>query len=1067
MSENKARETRKATLQPGINLIATIEKLKQSLPIRDVLSRFTSFKDKTGLCFLHDEKSPSLTIHEKKETFKCFGCGAVGDIVNAYEKLYNENALEASLHICSDFSIEPVYSNDFDYKAYQQQQALKKSAIQSETLQAEKYQKLLLSSEGIAGYDYLKARSINDDTIKIFGLGFDDYMKTITIPLQHVKGEIIGLSKRFLNPVKSKYINPSNNDLYNKSLFLYGIYQAINLRILNKLKFCVLVEGYFCLWQLWQIGIKQVASTCGTSFTVEQMQLLKKQVQHIKLFFDNDEAGINGAEKSIIPLLENGFRVDIILIPGPFKDADEWIIELKKTKTDAEIQQIIFSDKFCQDAVVYHAKKLWLQANGQPIPETKSKNEIAEILFAIPEADSQTSYINLIVKAICIEDKNQKEKSLHKSITDALDKKILQAKQEKEVENNDSEDKGSKGFYEKDEIEKNGKKIVGYFLGKTQLTSFTVLPHFLIYSGIESRYLLSIYNGYRKAILDVPAKVITSIDQFQGYAVSEGNFLIFANKNQWLLIASDLLQRFPRCIEITRLGWQPFGFFAYLDKVYIPGEGLKDLDNMGMFTYKGDNFLVPASCEAYKQLQRIGEDPFENDRCLIYKIAHINFSQWALQMQKVYLEKGVVGVAYSILTIFRDLIFEVDGNCPHLYGWGDPSSGKSKLFESIAALFFFKRAAFNVNSGTDFAFFNYIGSFKNCFAHFNEVDAEVLKDEWFQAFKGWFDGEGRQRGKIGGGKNKTETMRPESTSGFTGQKVMTKDDNAFVQRCAILTFSITEKSEEQVKDYNILKQWEANGLNSLLTEILEYRSLFANEYKEHYKQQLGYWRKNKADVQQVNQRVLQNWCHLSTCYNLISKHISLPQPAEQFTEYCYHQAMHWSNFIHSSDTLSEFWKTIEFLVNEQLPKIVYGFDYTVETVMQVTIRVSKKQEETITFHQPTKVLFLRLKNVHTLFEMSYRSRKGKEAMSLDNIKHYFSSRKYNLGAVRQKWFSRIIVSNEKVNNSFEAIKKEERVNSSCHAFLYDELDLDIEKFDGNGYEGHTAAVTDELPFPIK
>ncbi len=1110
MSHIKAKRERQVAPAPFKKLTEkAIEQVKSVLNIQDLpfIIPGVVVKNRKVSCLFHDEKTPSVTLYTNTNMYNCFGCGWKGDLIKVVMQYLCKSYPEA-IELLADFyktSIE--YDENFDAEMYQAEKDAHQEKISILEYAHKKYFEGLHSSAGTLAREYLiNKRSFTIEQIKYWCLGYakdtwqniaqgivhsgkldvavavgicdtkngknyDVYRNGIIIPIHQTEGQIVGFALRSLpgNDKAPKYINPKNSEVYQKDKVLFGLYQALTARAFTKSKLAYLVEGYFDVISCHEAGLLNTIASCGTAITDEQIKKLKKYVNHVVLMLDSDPAGKESALKNIDSFLQAGFRVELVELPDG-NDPDEFIKQYKQDEHEQPINDHIIS--ICQDAVIWKAKILWKKANGIPGQQSTAIKEIANLLFAIIDIDTRTFYIEDVCTQICKADKTRKLKDLQKSISTALDNIKPDTNQDEKIDLSDFSDKARQtyeenGFYALDKVEK-GKPLVGFFSGpannRTTLSNFIVTPHFLIYNGIESRYLLSIYNGYRKSILDVPAKVITSIDQFQGYAVSEGNFLIFANKNQWLRIASDLLQQFPRCIEITRLGWQPFGFFVYLDKVYIPGVGLIDLDNMGMFSYNGENFLVPASCEAYRQLQRIGEDPFENDRCLIYKAIHINFSHWATQMQKVYLDKGIVAVAYGILTIFRDLIFEVDGNCPHLFGFGEPSSGKSKMFESLTALFFFRRPAFNVNSGTDFAFFNYIGNFKNCFAHFNEVDVEVLKDEWFQAMKGWYDGEGRQRGKIGGGKNKTETMKPESTMGGTGQKIIIKDDLAFQQRGATLLFSIIEKSEEQIKDYHILKQWEANGLNSLLTELLEHRALFSKEYNEHYKQQLGYWRKSKADVQQVNQRVLQNWCHLAACYSLISQKIALPQQSEQFTEYCYQQAMQWSTFIHSSDTLSEFWKTIEFLINEQFPKIVYGFDYTVETVMQITIRVSRNLEETINFNQPTKVLFLRLNNVHTLFEMSFRSRKGKEAMSLDNLKHYFSSRKYNLGAIRQKWFSRIIVLNEKKGDSFEIIKKVEKVNSSCHAFLYDELDLNIEKFDGNEPESEAFMVNEGMPF---
>jgi len=204
---------------------------------------------------------------------------------------------------------------------------------------------------------------------------------------------------------------------------------------------------------------------------------------------------------------------------------------------------------------------------------------------------------------------------------------------------------------------------------------------------------------------------MVSIELLQQYVVSEGAFIIHCGKGHMLRIANHLLQQFPLCREVDFLGWQPSGFFAYVDKVFIPNEGIKELDEWGIIKHEETNHLVPAASAAYRQVQNQNGDPYENLRTLKFVKSPITFSQWASLMYRVYEMKGIVAIAYTILTAFRDIIFSIDNNCPHLYAFGERSSGKSKWAESIMALFYVKRQAFNLNSGTDFAFFNYMQIF--------------------------------------------------------------------------------------------------------------------------------------------------------------------------------------------------------------------------------------------------------------------------------------------------------------------------------------------------------------------
>lgn len=63
----------------------TIDDLKHRLDIVDVISTRWNLK-KIGMnyqavCPFHDEKTPSFSVSPKKQIYKCFGCGAGGDVI--------------------------------------------------------------------------------------------------------------------------------------------------------------------------------------------------------------------------------------------------------------------------------------------------------------------------------------------------------------------------------------------------------------------------------------------------------------------------------------------------------------------------------------------------------------------------------------------------------------------------------------------------------------------------------------------------------------------------------------------------------------------------------------------------------------------------------------------------------------------------------------------------------------------------------------------------------------------------------------------------------------------------
>src|ERR1700761_2232145 len=62
------------------------EQLKNQLNIVDVVGQYVRLKRQgggsryVGLCPFHSEKTPSFGVHSTLQIYKCFGCGAAGDV---------------------------------------------------------------------------------------------------------------------------------------------------------------------------------------------------------------------------------------------------------------------------------------------------------------------------------------------------------------------------------------------------------------------------------------------------------------------------------------------------------------------------------------------------------------------------------------------------------------------------------------------------------------------------------------------------------------------------------------------------------------------------------------------------------------------------------------------------------------------------------------------------------------------------------------------------------------------------------------------------------------------------
>jgi len=88
----------------------------------------------------------------------------------------------------------------------------------------------------------------------------------------------------------------------------------------------LVVEGQMDVISLWQAGFGNVVAASGTAFTIEQLRLLKRYTDTLALCFDADTGGEQATQRSVALAWLEGFRVDIVAIPGPqIKDPDEFV----------------------------------------------------------------------------------------------------------------------------------------------------------------------------------------------------------------------------------------------------------------------------------------------------------------------------------------------------------------------------------------------------------------------------------------------------------------------------------------------------------------------------------------------------------------------------------------------------------------------------------------------------------------------------------------------------------------------------------------------------------------------
>lgn len=308
-----------------------------------------------GLCPFHNEKTPSFNVNLTHQRYKCFGCGAGGDVFNFVMQIEGLSFYEALKALAERNGIPlPKRSQYAD-----EDSKLRGVIYQIHEIAQEHFRANLQSPAGEAARAYLAKRGLARETIEHFGLGhsaasgrslqrlleqrnfpaalieqsglvgkredgsmYDRFRNRLMFPIQDRNGKIIGYGGRALaaedNP---KYLNSPETPIYKKSTVLYNLHRA--KEAMRKEDRVILVEGYMDAIGVSAAGFAPVVASCGTALTPQQVQLIKQHTPRIVVNFDPDTAGANAAEKSINMLLESGMEVRILELDGDL-DPDEY-----------------------------------------------------------------------------------------------------------------------------------------------------------------------------------------------------------------------------------------------------------------------------------------------------------------------------------------------------------------------------------------------------------------------------------------------------------------------------------------------------------------------------------------------------------------------------------------------------------------------------------------------------------------------------------------------------------------------------------------------------------------------
>lgn len=340
-----------------------VAQVKASVDLVKVVGEYVRLKKSgprrySGLCPFHSEKTPSFGVHPTEQFYKCFGCGAGGDLFKFVQEIEGVSFYEALRLIAEREGIPMPRRAEYSDAESRQKATL----FELHAVAAQVFREQLESSAGAEAREYLARRGVKAGAVADFELGlsdrsgnvllrrferdgvsrelmeasgliskhesgrfYDRFRGRLMFPIHDESGKVIAFGGRALAAGdEPKYLNSPETSCYKKSSVLYNLNRA--RAAIRKAGRAVLVEGYMDVIGVSSAGVEEVIATCGTALTNQQVRAIKRHSERIIVNFDPDTAGSNAAERSIQMLLEESMHVRVLQLGGGL-DPDEYIKE--------------------------------------------------------------------------------------------------------------------------------------------------------------------------------------------------------------------------------------------------------------------------------------------------------------------------------------------------------------------------------------------------------------------------------------------------------------------------------------------------------------------------------------------------------------------------------------------------------------------------------------------------------------------------------------------------------------------------------------------------------------------
>lgn len=947
-----------------------------------------------GCCPFHQEKTPSFYVFPHTGTFKCFGCGEGGDAIHFIEKAENKTFVEAVRTLAQKANVQ---IEEQEESVEEKHKRMHREALWITNKQvADFYRKQFLDSKEAQEYAYkrwgkdyctmqeigyapkdghaLQQLPVKAEFLKELGLlnrgGYDLYQNRVVIQIHDRFGHVIGFTARCMDDQQPKYLNSSESDIFHKSYVLFGIEDAWKTAAKQDKMF--LVEGAPDCMRLQSIGIHNTVAALGSAWNDSHFSTIKRVTNKVCFLPDADPPkkgethghGVQVVMEAGTNAMEYGLTVSVKEIP----DTEENV----KQDPDSFFKNTnIFNATEEVDFILWMADKLFPHTTTTE-EQREAIKEIAYLLSLIDDETGVSMYIGKLTKYY------QGKRLWLKAVDEERKKREQETKKTQDKEENDLNRKY--GFY----VDHGCYMSITEKGSVYEWSNFTMLPLFHIKDNVNPKRLYKIKNCINcEEIVELKQEDLISLSKSKQKVEGLGNYIWKATERELTKLKSYLYEKTETATEITQMGWQRAGFYAFGNGVVFNGV-FQETDENGIVRLKDKgNYYLPSNSKIYKADPKLFT--FEK------QFVHLNLSSVTLtlftdQLFKVYGDNGRVGFCFYLATLFRDVVTSTSANhwFPILNLFGPKGSGKSELGHTLLSLFTIAYTAPNIQNSTPSALNDTVAASANALAHIdeykNDLDVKII-----EFLKGLWDGTGRTRMNMDLDKKK-ETTAVDAGIILSGQEMPTADIALFT-RIIFLQFPRSEFSDKEKQNYKKLLDMRSLGLTHLTIELLKQRRHFEQAWSTAFKEaqtDVG----NALGDAKGEDRIMNNWCVPLAALRVLQScipNLSYDDMLRVIVDGIRKQNAE----CKTNGELGGFWNTVQYLVSDG--ELIDGGDFFIRFLNHLKTDVAD-----VCWTERRPVLFLQKTRVFNLYRKEGRQTNDK-VLPTDALRYYLQNSTAYLG----------------------------------------------------------------------